>query len=50
MTITIRTCRQAVENFRNRLQDCIAADSRHLKEVVFKTLCKKLDRLLNRTI
>lgn len=35
--IPIRMCRPAVENYRILLQKYIAADSRHLKDVIFKT-------------
>jgi hypothetical protein len=35
--IPIRMCRQAVENYRNHLQELIAADGRYLRDVIFKT-------------
>ena len=35
--IPIEMCRRAVENFRIRLQECIAADGRHLRDILFKT-------------
>lgn len=35
--IPLEMCRKAAQNFRNRLHQCIAAEGRHLAEVVFKT-------------
>lgn len=34
--IPIQMCRKAVESFRNRLHQCIAAEGRHLRDVIFK--------------
>lgn len=30
-------CRRAVQNFRERLHQCLEADGRHLKDIIFKT-------------
>lgn len=35
--IPIEMCRRAVQNFRTRLQECIAADGHHLRDIIFKT-------------
>ena len=35
--IPIDMCQKAVENFRNRLHQCIAAGGHHLADVIFKT-------------
>jgi len=35
-TIPIEMCRIASENFRNRLQQCHAADGRRLPDIIFK--------------
>lgn len=32
-----------LKNFRDRLQECIAADGRQLSDIILKTWCKKLD-------
>jgi len=32
----IEMCQKVSENFRNRLQQCIAADGRHLSAIIFK--------------
>jgi len=34
--ILIEMCRKISENFRNHLQQCIAADGRHLSDIIFK--------------
>jgi len=34
--IPIEMYRKVSKNFRNRLQQCIAADSRHLSDIIFK--------------
>lgn len=35
--IPVEMCQNAVENFRNRLHQCIAAGGHHLSDVIFKT-------------
>lgn len=36
-TIPVDMCQKAVESFRNRLHQCIAAEGHHLADVIFKT-------------
>lgn len=34
--IPVETCRKSYESFRDRLQQCIDADGRHLRNIIFK--------------
>jgi len=34
--IPVETCRKSYESFRDRLQQCIDADGRHLGDIIFK--------------
>lgn len=36
--IPLDMCQRAIQNFRERLQQCIAANGRHLKDIIFKTV------------
>ena len=34
--------RKAMENFRERLQECVINNGRHLSDVIFKSVCKTI--------